>query len=86
MSIRLKICLPDRVYVKTAADKVVLPVKEGNLTIIHERAPRSQLLTEGVVALLDENNQTLKQWKIGGGFAEIAQDECLLAVEQIEKM
>lgn len=86
MAIGLKIYLPDRVFVQTKADKVLLPVIEGNLTIINERAPRSQLLTEGVVALLDENNNAFKKWKIGGGVAEIAEDVCQIAVEQIEEI
>ncbi len=86
MAIELKICLPDKVYVQTSADKVLLPVAEGNLTIIHERAPRSQLLKAGTVALLDTNNQAIKKWKISSGVAEIAQDFCQIAVENIEEI
>ncbi len=86
MAIELKIYLPDRIFLDTSADKVLLPVKEGNLTIIHERAPRSQLLTEGMVALLDKSNQIFKKWKISGGIATIAQDVCQIAVENIEEI
>ena len=86
MSIQLKIYLPNKVFAHTKADKVVLPVSEGTLTVIHDRAPRSQLLTEGIIALLDEHNQTFKQWKIPGGIAEIAEDVCILAVEDIKEI
>ncbi len=86
MAIELKICLPDKVYVQTSADKILLPVDEGNLTIIHERAPRSQLLQAGVIALLDASNQAFKKWKISGGVAEIAEDVCQIAVENIEEI
>ncbi|MBQ7659281.1 MAG: hypothetical protein IJS26_00860 [Alphaproteobacteria bacterium] len=86
MTIKLEISLPDRVYATASADKVVLPVKEGNLTVILGRAPRSQLLTEGIIALLDVQNKTLQSWRIGGGIAEIANDVCKVAVEQIEQI
>jgi len=86
MAIDLKIYLPDKVYIETSANKIVLPVKEGNLTIIHKRAPRSQLLVEGIVALLDTQNLILKRFKIGGGFAQIAQDICQIAVENVEEI
>jgi len=86
MAIELVISLPDRVYIKTKADKVVLPVKEGNLTIILGRAPRSQLLTGGVIALLDSQNKPFQSWRIGSGIAEIAEDVCKVAVEEIEEI
>ncbi len=86
MPISLKISLPDRVYLETKADKVILPVSQGTLTIIHGRAPRSQLLVQGEISLLDHNNKTFKQWKIGGGIAEIFNDICLVAVEKIDEI
>jgi len=86
MAIDLKIYQPDKVYIETQADKVVLPVSEGNLTVIHKRAPRIQLLTEGEISLLDTQNQTFKKWKIDGGIAEIAEDVCQVAVENIEEI
>jgi len=86
MTILLEISLPDSVYATANADKVVLPIKEGNLTIISGRAPRSQLLTEGVIVLLDAQNKPFQSWRIGGGIAEIANDVCKVAVEQIEEI
>ena len=85
MAIKLKIYLPDKLFTETSADKVMLPVKEGYLTIIHERAPRSQLLVEGTVNLLDTNNQSFKRIKIAAGFAEIAEDICQIATESAEE-
>lgn len=86
MAITLKIYLPHQTFVETSADKVILPVAQGNLTIIHERAPRSQLLKAGEIALLDANNHTFQKWKIDGGLATIAEDICTLAVENIEEI
>lgn len=82
MAIRLNIYLPDRALPGETADKVVLPIKEGNLTVIEERAPRSQLLTTGAVQLLDAQNHMSKRWFINGGIADIADNVCKIAVEQ----
>lgn len=82
MAIRLNIYLPDRALPEETADKVVLPIKEGNLTIIDERAPSSQLLTRGTVQLLDSQNQITMRWFINGGIADIAENNCKIAIEQ----
>ena len=86
MSIILKIYTPEKVYTPHKADKVVLPIDKGNLTVLHGRAPRSQVLKEGVVQLLDENNNAFKKWHVGGGVAEIAQDVCQIAVEDVQEI
>lgn len=82
MSVRLNIYLPDRMLPDENADKVVLPVAVGNLTVIKDRAPTSQLLVCGAVQLLDSNNHVQKRWFINGGIADIAQDVCKIAVEE----
>ena len=86
MSIVLKIYTPEKTYKPQKADKVIVPIKQGNFTIIHGHAPRSQILTDGVIQLLDENNNTFKKWHINGGMAEIAEDTCQVAVEKIEEI
>ena len=83
MSIKLEIYTPEKNIGKYTADKVIVPVAEGNLTIICERAPRSALLTKGCIVLLNEHNQSLKKWHITGGIMEVASDICKVAVEEI---
>lgn len=83
MSVVLKICLPDKVFFEGKADKIILPVDEGTLTIIKDRAPRSQLLRQGCVILLDEDNKEIQKWHIDGGLADIAEDICNIAVTSI---
>ena len=86
MSLVLKIYTPEKTYKPQKAEKVLVPIKQGNFTIIHGHAPRSELLTDGVVMLLDENNNAYKKWHIGGGMTEIAEDVCQIAVEKIEEI
>lgn len=86
MSIVLKIYTPEKVYAPYKADKIVLPIEKGNLTIIHGRAPRSQVLVAGKVMLLDENNNVFKKWQIGGGLLEVAEDVCQIAAEAVEEI
>lgn len=86
MPITLKIRLPNRTLEDQRADKVILPVQEGTLTIIEGRAPRLQMLTAGEVALLDKDNHVFKRWSISGGLADIASEVCLVATESLEEI
>ena len=86
MSVTLQINTPEKAGRKYQADKVVMPVEAGNLTIISSRAPSSQILTQGVVTLLNENNEPFKKWRIGDGMVEIAEDVCQIATEYVEEI
>ena len=82
MAIRLEIYTPEKTWPAYTADKIILPVSAGNLTIIKDRAPRSQVLTSGQIMALDSNNHIQKVWTIDGGLAEIATDVCKIATEK----
>lgn len=82
MTVRLKICLPDKIFHQENNDKIVLPIESGTFTVIEERAPTMLLLTAGAVQLLDKNNRTVKRWFINGGFADIANNECVVATDK----
>ena len=78
MPIALEIYAPEKLVFSDKADKVVLPVTEGTLTIIQGRAPRLQALTAGDVVLLDEANHEVKRVGISGGVVDIAEDRCTI--------
>jgi F0F1-type ATP synthase epsilon subunit len=82
MSIALTIVLPQATCPTVEADKVVLPIAEGTLTVIKDRAPEVRLLTPGYLRLLDADNQTFRQWKISDGLVDIAQDTCRVLVKE----
>lgn len=82
MSIKIKIYLPEQSLPQEKADKVVLPVQEGTLTVIDGRAPSLQEITSGPIQLLDSQNRPGKRWFVDGGVANIAENECLIAVQQ----
>lgn len=84
MPVALKVYTPEKLVLSDVADKVVLPVQEGTLTIIHDRAPRLQILTAGKILLLNEKNESVKTFLILGGVADIASDVCTLAVQGFE--
>lgn len=75
MPIELEIYSPEKLILRDNADKVVLPIAEGTLTIIKERAPRLQALTAGDVVLLDDANREVKRVGISGGVADIASEK-----------
>ena len=82
MTVRLKICLPDKNLQQGNDDKIVLPIESGTFTVIEERAPTMLLLSAGAVQLLDKSNRTVKRWFINGGFADIADNECVVATDK----
>lgn len=83
MSIKLYICLPDRVLNEKQADKVILPLENKTLTLIDGRAPTIQPLATGAVILLDEHNQAYQRYFIDGGFANIENNVCRLATTKL---
>ncbi|MBQ8870094.1 MAG: hypothetical protein IJ019_01810 [Alphaproteobacteria bacterium] len=83
MTISLTICLPDNVYVKETADKVVLPVEQGNFTVIDDRAPTVLLLHTGLIQCLNEKNEIKKCYFINNGMADIVNNTCLVAAERL---
>ncbi len=83
MTISLTICLPDNVYVTEQTDKVVLPVANGNFTVIKDRAPTILLLSTGLVQCLDEKNEIGKQYFVNNATADIADDKCIVAAERL---
>lgn len=85
MTIRLEIYTPEKTWPSFTADKIILPVSKGNLTVIKDRAPRSQVLTSGQIMALDGNNHIQKVWTIDGGLAEIASDVCKIATERVQE-
>lgn len=83
MTISLTICLPDNVYVKEQADKVVLPIDKGNFTVIEDRAPTVLLLSTGLIQCLDEKNEIQKKYFINNGLADIVNNTCSVAAERL---
>lgn len=83
MTISLTICLPDNVYVTENADKVVLPVENGNFTIIDGRAPTVLLLSTGLIQCLDEKNEIKNRYFINNGMADIVNNTCSVAAERL---
>ena len=76
--IELTIALPDGVYKNLKADKILLPAEKGNITILPQRAPILLQLKEGVIQALDEQNAIKEEFFISGGFADVAEDKCLV--------
>ena len=83
MTISLTICLPDNVYVTENTDKVILPVENGNFTVIDGRAPTVLLLSTGLVQCLDEKNEVKKLYFINNAMADIANNVCSIAAERL---
>jgi F-type H+-transporting ATPase subunit epsilon len=83
-NISLKIITPSKVVIKdTLVNKVIIPAYLGDMTILKDRAPSSVLLRDGVLQILDANNNPVDKYFVKGGIADIAQDKCIIASEEI---
>lgn len=83
MSVQLQLCTPEQLVTDEKVVKVLLPVPEGTLTVIEDKAPTSLILTLGLVATMDSNNKLLKKWFISGGFADVANNVCKVAADKV---
>ena len=83
--ILLIIHTPIKKLLEKKVAKVVIPAFAGKLTVLPDRAPSEILLSEGVLAILDENAEVSEEYKIGKGVADIANDTCNIYTEFAEK-
>lgn len=83
MSVQLQLCTPEQLLTDEKVVKILLPVPEGTLTVIDDKAPTSLMLTLGLVATMDSNNKILKRWFISGGFADVANNVCKVAADKV---
>ena len=81
--ISIKLTQPDRVVKSGEAIAVIIPAKEGNLTVISGRAPSMVLLSCGLVQLLDSNYIPIERYFVKGGYADVANDLCILSSELV---
>jgi len=82
-SINLTITLPHKALPTEEVVRVVIPAVEGNLTVLYNRAPTTILLTNGIIDILDEHNESVKKYFIKGGVANIAANNCVINTEKV---
>lgn len=78
-NITLKIFTPEKTALNKKVFRVVLPYGNVNLTVIEDRAPTSLILHQGVMKILDENNQATNYYFIDSGVVDIANNECKIS-------
>lgn len=81
--ISLRISRPFDVYMLKDVAAVVLPATKGNITILPERAPSQFLIENGIIQILDKQNQVIERCFVSAGVADIASNVCEVAVEKI---
>lgn len=81
--VRLKIFLPDKIYKEQDVRRVIIPGLEGDLTVLPERAPTVVTLANGYVRVLDGQDKVTDKYFIVGGFANIADDVCIISSEAV---
>lgn len=82
-AIHLEVITPERQVLRTEAEAVVIPAHDGELGILHNRAP---LMCElGIGRLRYEDNGVEKGVFIDGGFAQVNADVVTVLTPQAYK-
>lgn len=74
---------PYKISRTATVSRVVLPGTNGDITIIPDRAPTLILLRDGLVQILDKNNNPSERYFIKGGVADIARNRCAVSTEKV---
>lgn len=77
--ITLKILTPEKCAVNRKVYRAVLPAGKTNLTLIDGRAPTSLLLNNGILQILNEDDETETAYFIAGGIADAAENVCKIS-------
>ncbi len=80
-SLKLQIYMPEKKVLDKQVHRVVLPCINGMLTVIEDRAPTLLPLDIGIVKILDENNESVEEYFIAGGAADVKENTCTVLTE-----
>ncbi|MDD4556593.1 MAG: hypothetical protein PHE89_04630 [Alphaproteobacteria bacterium] len=82
-NVRVKIMLPEMVFRDVNVDKVQVPLKDKNYTLLSERAPTVFALHIGLIQLLDEKNDVIEKFFIKSGVVDFAKGYCRILLDHI---
>lgn len=83
-NISVEIALPYKALKAVNADKVVIPVEDGDsVTILDERAPTVFMLKAGLLQILNNENKLIEQYFISNGICNYANKKCTIAVNDV---
>jgi F-type H+-transporting ATPase subunit epsilon len=80
--ISLEIVTPEKIALSTTATMVVLPASDGQIGVLEGHAPLITALDAGEVTLYDGNTPQ-KTLHIGGGFADVTPERCVILAETV---
>lgn len=78
MPIKLKIVTPDRILIDQEATEVVVPTKDGQITILPNHSNLISEITHGDIII--RNGKEEKITLIYGGFIEVAKDSNIIVL------
>nr|YP_009519397.1 ATP synthase CF1 subunit epsilon [Pseudocodium devriesii]AYC65401.1 ATP synthase CF1 subunit epsilon [Pseudocodium devriesii] len=82
MTLQFSIITPDRIFLETQSDEIILPTNTGQMGVLTGHAPLITALDIGV--LLFRSQKTWTSLALMGGFALILQDQITILVNEAE--
>jgi F-type H+-transporting ATPase subunit epsilon len=81
--VAFELVAPERLLASEEADMVVVPGAEGDFGVLVDHAPLLSLLRPGVIAVY-EGDKVTQRFFVGGGFAEVNEQGCIVLAERAE--
>lgn len=79
--IKCSVITPEAQVVETTANAVVLPAHDGQIGILHNRAPLLCQLGQGTLRI-DGTDGIQRRYEIEGGFAQVLNNEVTVLTEK----
>jgi len=80
-----KIISPEREIYKGIAEMVVVPGEDGDFSAMIEHAPFITYLRPGKLEVI-ENEKSKNIYFVGGGFAKVSDNRCVIMVDYIKNI
>lgn len=80
-TITVELVTPEALVFAGQAEMVVIPGTEGDFGVLPSHAPLIATIRPGIVRL-HETASTVREFFIGGGFAEVTGERCVILAEE----
>ncbi len=82
--IKFEIVTPERVVLKKTISQVIVPTKEGEITVLPKHMPLVSLLVPGVIELKSKQGEK-RVVSISGGFIEVLRNKVVILADTAER-
>jgi F-type H+-transporting ATPase subunit epsilon len=83
-TIKFEIVTPERTVMKDMITQVIVPTKDGEITVLPKHIPLVSILVPGVLELKNQAGET-KIMSVSGGFVEVLHNKVVILADSAER-